>query len=89
MPYFVYLLQSEVDGTYYKGSTQDPISRMQQHNAGLSRYTAGKRPWRMVYLEEVADKTSMLIREKKLKRGNKDYFQKLIHGDRNIVTRFF
>jgi len=43
----------------------------------------------MVYLEEMTDKKSMLIREKKLKRGNKDYFQKLIDGDKNIVSRFF
>ena len=78
-----------MDGTFYKGSTENPIARLQQHNEGLSKYTSGKRPWKIVYLEEMPDKKSMLIREKKLKRGNKDYFQKLIEGDKNIVCKFF
>ncbi|HRN73408.1 MAG TPA: GIY-YIG nuclease family protein, partial [Ginsengibacter sp.] len=80
---------SEVDGTYYKGSTEDPVSRLQDHNSGRSTYTSGKRPWVMVYLEEMPDKREMLIREKKLKRGNKEYFEKLISGDKNIVSQFF
>ncbi len=43
----------------------------------------------MVYIEEMPSKSEMLIREKKLKRGNKDYFQKLINGNKNILHRFF
>ena len=89
MPFYVYILQSEVDGTYYKGSTENPIARLRQHNEGQSKYTSGKMPWKMVYVEELPDKKSMLIREKKLKRGNKDYFQQLIKGDKNIVHQFF
>ncbi|MCO5285520.1 MAG: GIY-YIG nuclease family protein [Chitinophagaceae bacterium] len=38
MGYYVYILRSEVDGTYYKGSTEAPVSRLQDHNAGRSYY---------------------------------------------------
>ena len=88
MAYFVYIIKSVVDGTYYKGSTQNPIVRLGQHNEGLSHYTAAKRPWVLVYVEELPDKKSMLIREKKLKRGNKAYFEKLIEGNKNIANQF-
>lgn len=89
MAFYVYILQCLTDGSFYKGSTQDPLNRLLQHNEGRSKFTSTKGPWKMVYLEEMTDKKSMLIREKKLKRGNKDYFQKLIDGDKNIVSRFF
>ncbi|MBW7840694.1 MAG: GIY-YIG nuclease family protein [Chitinophagaceae bacterium] len=39
MGYYVYILRSEVDGTYYKGSTEDPVRRLQDHNDGRSFYT--------------------------------------------------
>jgi putative endonuclease len=86
MSWYVYIIQSEKDGTYYKGSSERPLERLQEHNAGLSRYTSGKLPWKLVYVEELPSKKEMLIREKKLKRGNADFFQKLINGDKNIVT---
>jgi len=39
MPHFVYILQSEVDTSYYIGSTANVLKRLHEHNAGLSRYT--------------------------------------------------
>ena len=88
MAYYVYILQSEIDGTYYKDSTENPVKRLEQHNLGFTPSTRFKRPWKMVYIEELPSKSEMLIREKKLKRGNKDYFQKLINGNKNIVQQF-
>ena len=89
MLFYVYLLQSDLDGTYYKGSTTNPIKRLEQHNSGYSIYTRSKRPWRLVYVEQLNTKTEMLIREKKIKRGNRVYFQQLINGDKNILKSFF
>jgi len=89
MAYYVYILQSELDGTFYKGSSENPVKRLEQHNLGFTPSTRLKRPWKMVYIEELSAKSEMLIREKKLKRGNKDYFQKLINGDKNILQQFF
>gem|GEM_PF-5907537 len=42
----------------------------------------------MVYLEELPFKRDMLMRERKLKRGNAIYYEQLTHGDKNIVRNF-
>lgn len=88
MSYYVYIIQSEVDGTYYKGSSQNPIMRLEQHNLGLSKYTSIKTPWKLVYIESLQTKTDMLIREKKLKRGNRIYFEQIINSNKNILNTF-
>jgi predicted GIY-YIG superfamily endonuclease len=41
----------------------------------------------LVYVEELPSKREMLIRELKLKRGNKEYFEKLIASPLNIVAK--
>ena len=78
MSYFVYIIQSEVDNTYYKGYTQNPEQRLCQHNNGKSRYTSNKTPWKLVYLEEYQTKKEAIIREKQIKRFNSQYLKKLI-----------
>lgn len=85
MPFYVYIIKSEVDGNFYKGSSQNPVVRLIQHNRGESLYTSRKLPWTLVYVEECPDKKSMLIREKKLKRGNRAFFEQLILSEKNIV----
>ncbi len=77
-----------MDGTYYKGASEKPMHRLEEHNNCLGKYTSTKLPWKLVYVEELPSKRDMLIREKKLKRGNADYFQKLIQGDKNIIHLF-
>jgi putative endonuclease len=52
MPYYVYILQSELDGTYYIGSTRDLDMRVARHNHGGSRYTKSKKPWKVIYSEK-------------------------------------
>ncbi len=86
MPYYVYILKSEMDGTYYKGSTSDYLKRLEEHNRGLSRYTSSKVPWRLVYVEEHPDKQSALIRERKLKKCKADYFEWLTAQTSNILN---
>ena len=88
MSFYVYIIQSQKDGVYYKGSTCDPIKRVSDHNRGDSHYTSSRLPWKLVYVEELPSKRDMLIREKKLKRGNADYFLSLIQSPRNIAHRF-
>ena len=87
MLYYVYILRSTVDGTFYKGFTTDYLKIFTEHNDGLSRYTATKRPWQIIYVEEFANKRDALIREKTLKRGNKEYFLKLAKQDQNILNK--
>jgi putative endonuclease len=68
MPYFVYIIQSEKDGSYYIGSTQDIVKRIFRHNQGRSAYTKTKRPWKLVYHEEHPNRAKAVRREKAIKR---------------------
>ena len=88
MEYYVYIIQSAQSGVYYKGYTSYPLLRLEEHNLGQSRYTAGKGPWQMVYLEKMPDKRAALIREKQIKRANLNYLKWLITSDLNIVNQF-
>ena len=81
MPHYVYILQSEKDGGYYVGETHDVAARLAFHNDGLQRSTKTRIPFRLVYVEELADRHAALKREKEIKRykgGNS--FKKLIEG---------
>jgi len=85
MPYYVYIIKSKSDGTLYKGSTSDYIKRFDEHNLGLSRYTRNRTPWELMYVEIHGSKSEALIREKKLKRCNKDYLIWLAEQPSNIL----
>ncbi|KAA0231389.1 GIY-YIG nuclease family protein [candidate division KSB1 bacterium] len=66
--YFVYLLRCS-DGTLYTGTTNDLRRRVQQHNAGKgARYTAGRRPVALVYVEICASRSEALRREAALRK---------------------
>ena len=68
MAHFVYFIQSEVDGTFYVGSSHDLLLRLQHHNDGWTKSTKGKRPWKLIYTEEYATKSEALKREQYIKR---------------------
>ena len=85
MPHYVYIIKSLKDGTYYKGYTEDYERRIIEHNEGLSQFTSSKRPWILVYVELHPDKRSALIREKKLKKCKKEYFEWLMLQPSNIL----
>jgi len=74
MPYFVYILRSLQDGTYYVGSTQNLEERIERHNQGRSKFTKVKRPWKLVYREEFADRSSAMKRESEIKRHKRIAF---------------
>ena len=67
-PYFVYMLLCE-DGSYYLGSTNDVVKRFQAHLSGKgASYTRSHKPIRVVYREELADKSLAMRREYELKQ---------------------
>ena len=83
MAYFVYIIESEKDGTYYIGSTQDVEERLQRHNQGRSKYTQSKRPWKLIYVEEYNDRTAAIKKELVIKqRKSKGYIKKLVRASR-------
>ena len=74
MVYFVYILQSLKNGSYYVGSTQDLDSRLERHNQGRSKYTKDRRPWELVFREEHPDRSSAIKRESEIKRKKSSQF---------------
>ncbi len=67
MPYFVYVLRSESTDSSYVGHTSNIEKRMIEHNSGKSLSTRGKRPWRVVYMEEFDTRSEAASREKYFK----------------------
>ncbi|WP_363151965.1 GIY-YIG nuclease family protein [uncultured Mucilaginibacter sp.] len=88
MAFYVYVIQSEVDNSYYKGFSENPINRLSQHNNGECVYTLRKMPWAFVYIEELPTKREALIRERSLKKYAHAQIEKLILSNRNCVAFF-
>ncbi|MEX0720783.1 MAG: GIY-YIG nuclease family protein, partial [Balneolaceae bacterium] len=61
--YYAYILKSESHGTYYYGSADDVNKRLKQHNAGKVRYTKGRKPWKLHYVEEFESRSEARKRE--------------------------
>ena len=67
MSWVCYLLEC-ADGTLYCGISNDLERRVAQHNAGEgAKYTRGRTPVRLAYVEECADKPAALRRERAIK----------------------
>ncbi len=65
--YYTYVLRSLRDGTFYFGSTQDLVKRLDEHNEGRVRYTKGHCPYELFYTEEFQSRSEALKREKYFK----------------------
>ncbi len=82
MPFYCYILEC-ADGTLYTGWTTDPPRRESQHNAGRgSRYTRTRRPVKLVYVEELPDRTGAMKRERAIKAMAREEKKKLIRINR-------
>ena len=69
-PWFVYILRC-ADDTLYTGITTDVARRVEEHNAdGVpgARYTRGRRPVAVVYVEEAASRSAASRREAAIKQ---------------------
>lgn len=82
--YYVYILEC-VDGTLYTGYTRDVENRVRQHNRGKgAKYTRGRVPCKLVYVEEYKTKSGAMSREWCIKHKiNRDGKLKLISGYNN------
>jgi len=75
---YVYILRC-CDNTYYTGYTVDIDRRLQEHQDGLaSKYTRGRTPVTLVYLEGVSSKGAALKRELEIKGLSRAAKQRLI-----------
>ena len=71
--YFVYVLQSDVDKTFYVGRSAEIENRVNEHNTGRVSYTKRKMPWRLVYYEAYSSWDAAKEREDQLKRFGSSY----------------
>lgn len=68
--YYVYILQSKKDNTYYIGITDNLKERIKRHNSGNVSYTSGRRPYKLVFYCAFLEKEKAYRFEKYLKTGS-------------------
>jgi putative endonuclease len=74
----VYILECN-DGTLYTGWTNDIDKRLKAHNEGKgAKYTRGRRPLKLVYIENLESKSEALMRENKIKAMTRNEKKQLI-----------
>lgn len=77
--HFVYILQSEADGTYYIGYSSNLERRLIEHNRGRLHFTKNRKPWIVIYKEEFSSKGEALKRERHIKgMKSRKYIDSLI-----------
>ena len=67
MIFFVYILQSQKNLSFYKGSTDDLERRLSEHNAGKNISTKRYLPWALVWFDTKSTKSQAVALEMKLK----------------------
>ena len=78
MNYYVYIIKSETDQSWYYGFSENPEKRLHFHNAGKSTYTKGKVPWELIFCRSFDIKTEALKFEQYLKKmRNKEYIKRV------------
>ena len=85
--YYVYIIESLVDSSFYIGYSKKVQQRLLKHNNAKSGYTSRKQPWILRYVEQFDNKTDAIKREIFLKRQkNRNFYLKLIENqkDENI-----
>ncbi|KKS34269.1 MAG: Excinuclease ABC C subunit domain protein [Parcubacteria group bacterium GW2011_GWC2_42_13] len=73
----VYLIQSLKDNGFYIGISQNPQQRLNEHNAGKLRITAGRRPFELVWCKFYNTIAEARRHEKWLKKKSKKYKERL------------
>lgn len=69
MMWYVYVLESLVNESWYIGCTNDLKARFAKHNSGKSEYTKDLIPWSLLYYEAGLNKKDAFRREIYLKSG--------------------
>jgi len=65
--FFAYIIQSKIDGSFYKGYCEDLQKRLQQHNSGQTHSIKNKIPFELIYSEEFKTRAEAIKREKYFK----------------------
>jgi len=78
-PLFVYILASKRNGALYIGVTNNLKRRVYEHrNDMIDGFTKKYQVHRLVYFERIDDECQAILREKRLKKWNRNWKIKLI-----------
>ena len=79
--YKVYVLRSLKDSNLYIGHTKDLDKRICEHNKGKVRSTKSRRPFKLIYFENISTKSEAYQREMFLKSGQgRLLLKKILHN---------
>jgi len=77
--FYVYILRSLRDESYYVGSTSNLEVRIERHNKGHSIATRGKKPLILVYKKEYKLRSKAVREERRIKsQKSRIYIENLI-----------
>ena len=85
MSWFVYIIESERDGDFYKGISENVQKRVIEHNEGMSNFTSNKIPWKLICYYPVESKTHAIIEEKRIKKLNRKSLLRIVNSDSNLL----
>ncbi|WP_027415849.1 GIY-YIG nuclease family protein [Aneurinibacillus terranovensis] len=81
--YYVYIIRCK-DSSLYTGYAANVEERIKKHNEGkAARYTRGRGPVELVYVEEVPDKRDAMRREYEIKQFSKGKKEILVRNWKN------
>jgi putative endonuclease len=84
MSFYCYILEC-ADGTFYTGWTTDPPRRERQHNTGRgAKYTRDRYPVKLVYVEELPNRTAAMQRELAIKAMARARKKMLVEKSRQV-----
>ena len=82
LQYYVYILSSGKYGTLYTGVTRDLVGRVYQHKTNqVEGFTKKYGVHQLVYYEIHTDVFEAILREKQIKKWNRDWKINLIERD--------
>jgi putative endonuclease len=81
--FYVYILQSLKDGSYYVGQTKNLSDSFERHNSGRRLATRAKVPWERVHTEVFSTRSGAVKREQEIKsQKSRLYIERLLsHSD--------
>ena len=91
MSHYVYLLEcSDERGSFYIGYTTDLRRRLAEHNAGEgAKYTRGRTPVTVRYVELWPTRSAAMSREYELKQRSRREKEQLVPGSNDrVAVRF-
>ena len=68
--YYVYILRSQKDGSYYTGSTKNLKRRLQEHNCAGNKFTTANQPYEIAWYCVFKQSNKAVVFEKYLKHGS-------------------